>query len=360
MSSLIEFYKQVLDFANLHADTNGYVRSNGGEKSIITVENRLMVLPIREHFRSLTPDKEVFHPLAENTLTRLSKAMETYIYRLNGNLNTRFAELASELKFFCCSPKKQLNMTSAQLAIVRGVEGEEDTTADDSFEKFLMQQLGKNPSGAFLNIALARGGLYKGQKKSRVGFVTFPLYKKLKEDLGKPRKDSEFPTLKKKHLELLIQLHEAIFPGLDIPEEYNFGFESGIAPFFTTLMQTAGGVADALNLVLETFQSDFASEDFTPLNLSWRALLDNQPELSKLAKAAPNTETDAVYVGAQERQSAKAPTVAVQPEPVAAKPTPAAPAAPDVPFMGGPGGMTNQQAQPARGYGRPQANQTGR
>lgn len=347
---LNDFYKDVLDFANLHVDSNGYIRSNGGEKSIITVKNRLLVVPLREHMRTLTQDKEIFHPLAENTLTRLSEALETFIYRLNGNLNTRFAEVIWELKEFCCSPKRQLGLTPDQLKIIRSIQAEEESKEDSAFEKFLAQQIRENPSGSFLNITLARGAPFKGQKKSRVGFVSFPLYKKIKEDLLKPRSETVFGGISKKKLELILQLYEAIFPGLDIPEEYGYGFDSGIAPWFTTLMHTAAGVADSLNFITDSFGKEFASESLLPLNLKWKATFENQTELQKLSKTVPNTELDPVSESSDNRQKRT-----IQ-EPVA-KPTAT------VPFVGA--GRTqdiyrNQQQTQTNEFARPDPKLKGR
>lgn len=355
MINLIDFYKDVLQFANLHADEKGYVRSNGGEKSIITVQNRFLVIPIREQLRHLGPDKEVFHPLSEDTLSRMSEALGTYIYRLNGCLNTRFAETVWELKKFCTSPKKQQSLTPVQLGIIRNVQGEEETKEDNSFERFLAQQISKNPSSAFLTITMARGAVFKGQKKSRVGFVTFPLYRRIKEDLDKPRKDSEFEGLSKKNLEMLLQLYEAIFPGLDISEEYGYGFDTGIAPWFTTLMRTASGVADALNVVTEAFEADFSSDDFEPLNMKWKPTLDNPTEMQRLSRMVQNLEIDPVSVDAPAASAPAAPAVIT---PAVATPSPTG-----VPFMGGAAPAGPYRPTPAAapgGFARPAEQQKGR
>lgn len=355
---LVEFYQNVLAFANLHGDDKGYVRSNGGEKPIITVQTRWLVLPTRDQLRALTPDKEVFHPLGESSFTRISDALTTYIYRLNGALNTRFAETVWELHKFCTSPKKQVNMTPAQLKIIRNVTADEETKPDDSFSRFLAQQIAKNPSSAFVNITLGRGAMFRGQKKSRVGFVSFPLYRSIKEDLEKPRKESEFEGVSKKTLELVLQLYEAIFPGLDIPEEYGFGYETGLAPWFTTLMHTAGGLADSLNQVIEAFRDDFAADDFEPMNMKWLAVLQNQTEISRLSRMAQNTEIDPIMEGAPVPTHRQATHVTPA---VAATPEVAVPAAAKVPFFGGATGAAPYVAPTQQtGYGRPEAQQKGR
>lgn len=337
-SQLNLFYKEVLEFAGLFIDPKGYVRSKSGEKNIITVKDKLMVVPTRDHLRSLTDDKEVFHPLSENALTRIPEATSTFCYRATGLLNIRFAELIWELKKFCCSPKSQLNLTTEQIKIIRGVQGEEDSGSDTSFEKFIGQQLSKNPSEAFISIALARGAKFKGEKKSRVSFVTFPLYTAIKEDLLKPRNESSFPSLSKKKLTLLMTLYEAIFPGLDKAEEYGFGFESGIAPWFVTYMKTALGISDALNLVIETFSNVLIGEKLETIPLNWNKTLDDTGLLTKLAKSAPNTESE------------------LKPEPVLTPPAvqqPEVKKQPSVPFVGS--GATPQTVKQTPHVQQPQS-----
>lgn len=315
MSQLIEFYKDVLSLANLVPDEKGYIRATTKDKPIVTVENRLWVLPTQEHQTTLTSDKEIFHPLSENTILRLSKTMEVFTYRVNGALNTRFAELAFGLKNFCSSPAKQANISKAQLNIARSIQYEEEIrkeeTGIDPFLSFLLNQLSKNPSETFVNISLARGGFYKGVKKSRVGIVTFPFYRKLKEDEDKTKKESEIQNLSKKHIKLLIQIYEAIFPGLDISEEYNYACEGGPAPFFVTLMQSAGGLSDAMNLVLEAFENEDGFSELNSINMKWKKVVDSHNEMQRLSRFAPNTEVEQI----SEKQS-------LTPIPIETKPTP--------------------------------------
>ena len=47
MEKLVHFYKQVLDFAGMSVDENGFVHSFGVDRPVVTVEDKVMVIPTR-------------------------------------------------------------------------------------------------------------------------------------------------------------------------------------------------------------------------------------------------------------------------------------------------------------------------
>ena len=194
MQPLIDFYTQLMEFAGLRVDEKGFIHGESTEANIVQIDGKLLALPTRNQLSKLTPDVEIFHPLSEDTLVKMSKPLSAYIYRLNGKLNTRFAELMVELKNVACSPSKtvELSRHPERLEIVRNIEGTETTPEKDKeFLSFITSRLSEDPSRAFFHIALGRGGTYKGKKQSRVGYVSFPLYTALREDTEKPRKDAK-------------------------------------------------------------------------------------------------------------------------------------------------------------------------
>lgn len=308
MEKLVHFYKQVLDFAGMSVDENGFVHSFGVDRPVVTVEDKVMVIPTRTQLASLSDDKEVFHPLTEDVFLAMPKYLRTYLYRLNGVLNVRFAELLVELYNFVNSSAKDsaLSENPARLQILRNVQGTEASEKKtEEFVMFVAKQLSENPSGCFLEISAARGALYKGKKQARVGFTAFKLYHELKEDLTKLRKDAKFKNLCKENNQILVQLYEAIFPGLDQPEEYNWPYETGPYPFFTTILNTALRLAIELNRVTDAFEG-VSDTDLTPLPLDWVSTFEDKTELAKIGRMVGRLDNDVALVPAKEANTAGA------------------------------------------------------
>ena len=295
MQPLIDFYTQLMGFAGLRVDEKGFIHGESTEANIVQIDGKLLALPTRNQLSKLTSDVEIFHPLSEDTLVKMSKPLSAYIYRLNGKLNTRFAELMVELKNVACSPSKavELSRHPERLEIVRNIEGTETTPEKDKeFLSFITSRLTEDPSRAFFHIALGRGGMYKGKKQSRVGYVSFPLYTALREDMEKPRKDAKYKSLSKEHCKMIVQMYEAVFPELGVPEEYNYGYESGPYPFFSALMNTSLKLALALNRINEAFEDMFSLEDFEPLQLNWVKTFEDKELLGRLSKMVSNLDQD--------------------------------------------------------------------
>lgn len=292
MEPLLEFYKSVLSFAGLEVDENGFVHARGGDTPVITVGDKVMVIPTRNHLEKLATDKEYFHPLTEDPMVAMPKYLDVYAYRLNGALNVRFAELVIELYNLANSPARSAEMLEnpVRLEILKNVVGTEPTEKKtQEFLNFIVAQMKSKVSGAFLQITAGRGAIYKGRKQSRVGFTSFKLYTEVKKDITLLRKDVTHKNLSKENGEMFVQLYEAIFPGLDNAEEYNYGFESGPYPFFSTYLCTALKLAENLNRILEAFR-DVMGSDLDPLDLSWYAAFEDKANLGRLAKMVPRLD----------------------------------------------------------------------
>lgn len=299
MEALNRFYKDVLDFAGLKVNQKGLVLNENNEP-VIVGEGNMLVIPTRDQLVSLTEDKEVFHPLSEDTLVKMSKPLVEYQKYLNIELNVLFAALVNELIGIACSPSRNREMASNpdRLKILRSIEGKgSDSMTLEKNEKlltFIVKQLSKNPTGAFLHFTVRRGGEYKGQRQARVGYTSFDLYYQLKEDLKRLRKDSEFPALSGEQIGMITAIYETVFPGIEDREAYNYGYPSGPYPFFTTLLNTAGKLAEALNKVIYTFKGALSdTDDIKPMNMDWKEVFDDKDALNKLRYMVGNLDKDA-------------------------------------------------------------------
>lgn len=324
MDALNQFYADVLAFAGLHPDHKGVVLTESN-KPVILQGGAMMVLPYREQLLSLTDDKEVFHPLSEDTLVKMSKPLMEYQTCLNIELNVTFATIAMELAAIACSPARNREMAShpERLGVLRSIEakGSENLTMEknEKLLNWIVKMLSDNPTPFFV-FSARRGGEYKGERQTRTGYTSFSLYHKLKEDLNVARKDSQFPQLSKEQVGMLVQIYETVFPNIQDPEGYNFGYNSGAYPFFSTVLGTAHKLAEPLNRIIHIFQGTFSSEDDSkPLNLSWKEVFDDKEALNKLRYLVGNLDKTS--------ELEKGPARVETPKPApAAAPTPSAPA----------------------------------
>lgn len=295
MEKLIEFYHEILAFADLKADKEGHVVDSENTPVVVN-GGQMLVLPTRYQLTNLSVDKEVFHPLSEDTTAKITKGLTTYIYRLNGYLNTVFAMTLMELKNIVCSPalSKEMANYPARLAILKNIEGKFseklDSAKEEKFLKFIASRLSEDPSKAFFNFQPSRGGSYKGERMARTGYVSFEFYRALKEDLELPRSKSAFQGFTKDDLNLIIQIYEAIFPGLDKPEAYNYGFSTGPYPFFTTVLMTGLKLAQPLNDVIETFEGAFSEGVINPISLKWFKTFEDKELLGRLKYMVSNLD----------------------------------------------------------------------
>ncbi len=93
MENLVSFYEDVLALADFKTDENGFVHLSNTDGDIIKIDGKTLVIPTREQLRSLDNNKEVFHPLTEDTLVKMTKPMMTFTKYVNASLNVKLAEL---------------------------------------------------------------------------------------------------------------------------------------------------------------------------------------------------------------------------------------------------------------------------
>jgi hypothetical protein len=83
---------------------------------------------------------------------------------------------------------------------------------------------------------------------------------------------------------------EFIFPNIAVPEEYNYGSNSKLAPYLDTLLHTSLQLASKLNDILELYKQYFQKEDDIEsmmFNPEWEEVAQNLDLLSDLAKSIP-------------------------------------------------------------------------
>lgn len=286
---LIDFYNKVLNMGIMEADDKGVVRLIQEHKPAAMIGDRIIVIPTQEQISNLNENKEVFHPLAEDTIAGLSNVSKKLLERINFSLNVTFTQIVIYLHSLATTSSGKTNYTSEQMEILQGIKAQPKKELD--IMKALAGPFAKNPTNAFVEITLSRSGktLFRGERVSRVAYVSFPFYNELKKDIDKARKDSTL-GLTLEQVELMIEMYEAVFPNLDMPDEYNSGVGVVYAPFFTVLLKSAGSLFQAMMRLKVAFPDYIELTELTETDYGWLSILDNQEELRKLANQYPNLE----------------------------------------------------------------------
>ncbi len=296
MENLVSFYEDVLALADFKIDENGFVHLSNTDGDIIKIDGKTLVIPTREQLRSLDNNKEVFHPLTEDTLVKMTKPMMTFTKYVNASLNVKLAELFIGIRNLTHSTAIKNDITKHPellefLCNIKGGEASDKTS--NEFLKFIVKNIEEAPSKAFIEISLARGGMLNGQKFSRVGYVTFPLYKKVMTDIDKPRNQSEL-NLPKDSLLIIRDIYRAIFPELTVSQSsYDYGFENGPYPFFSTLLRTAKKLVMNINRAIDLCNLIWVNDVPTEkLPTNWIDKFEDKEQLSKIARLVPNLDSD--------------------------------------------------------------------
>lgn len=249
---LTEIYTSILRFAGLDVDDQGYVSMLYDEKrDPAFIDGLRIVLPLDYHLRNFNPkEKIIFHPLTENILRGESEVITKLKHFINVRLNFTIGIVSQALLNLVASPEFHSKLNPEQAELLTTITDSDDKTVTN-FISLMVAGIKTTPERLFTNIYLKRGGTFNGKRYSRAGIVTFPFYQNLKED--------KIDKIRVKDKETYKQLMEFIFPGLDQMEEYNFGSDSGVAPYLEALMRTSAKLASRLNDILILYK-DFIDE----------------------------------------------------------------------------------------------------
>lgn len=325
---ILSIYKSILKFAGLEADSQGFIRLVGDDsKDQFLVNGKALVLPTDEQLRKMdTSQKMVFHPLAESTIRGESPVIQKLKDTINTNLGLRFGYLGQELIRIVSSTAIQQRLNPEQAEVIIRIRDADDTSIVN-WNGVLRQLVVKRPTRGFLNVFLRRGGDYQGQKYSRVGITTFPFYKELQAG------EQDVAKIRKKDIPTFIQIHQAIFPEIDVDEAYNFGFRGQVAPFLCTLLITAAKLAFRMNEMVDMFKDYFEDADMIRSDVSWLSAIENADDLTALIRRIPLQEgNDGSLIPTESVQTASSPAaiptnqaVPTPPVPVPQAPAPVAP-----------------------------------
>jgi hypothetical protein len=315
---LTDFYTRVLRMGLMKVDDKGVIRLCQSHSPAVQIGEKIMVMPTPEQIRNLGDNKEVFHPLAEDTVAGLSNVTKKLLERINFSLNITFVGFAMQLYGVALASSAKNDFTAEQLDLLQGIKTQPKKEID--FLKVVKQRLSTHPTSAFVEITLSRSGsvLHRGERVSRIAMVNFPFYNELVKDLTKSRKESDL-DMSVDQVQMLKEIYETIFQNLDIAGEYNVGCGVRAAPFFTVLMKAARGLFTMLMRCQKVFP-EMALEDELDLDYDWLTVLDDAEAMRRLANQYPNLEVTKNPIE-KEVISSRAPELAPVPTQQASAPT---------------------------------------
>lgn len=324
-----EIYTNVLAFAGCEVSASGNITKVVGEHRIpYQIDQKPVVMPNKQNLANAV-NKIIFHPLREDTPRGESEVVKTLRQAINVRLNIIATTLAQNLVHLACSSGAQSNLNSEQLELVTSL-GDVDNKTFEHLLKIVANATKQDPAKTFVNLWLRRGGSIGNKRYGRVCFVTFPIYAALMED---PPGDKVFGVkLRQRDRDVLIKLHQFMFPNIREQDGYSVGVNSTEAPFFDALMRGAKGLAEPLQYLVDTYRDFIEDADSLDSNFDWCEPLQDIDSLHTLIMRIPSQPGCEGSMPEQEVAAAPAPAPVQQvqqvQQPVMMSPVPMMPAPP--------------------------------
>lgn len=251
MSGLIDFYQQVIENVGLSVDDEGYIYniSSEDDKIMITNDGKPMVLPTREHIKSIYSkdddgnpviSKSLFNPLNEDVVKGDSPSFKKLKIFIECRLNHVFYLICKGL-LILAENKNLQRKTSLEInkflasigeASGKGIKSVVDGKTIESWDKMYSNSL-KKPVGIF-NIVVKKQGKYEGETYNRLAILGSNLYDELLEI---DREGTAYDVkLRPKEFIVFRKLFEYMLPDLDENGTVNVGSNDDVSPAFISLV----------------------------------------------------------------------------------------------------------------------------
>lgn len=249
MSSLIDFYKQVIENLGLYVDEDGYIFNSEEDKIMITNDNKSMVLPTREHIKSVYTkndegeyviSKSLYNPLNEDVVKGDSpsfKKSKIFAERRLGHVFYLLGKallILAENKNLQRKTSLEINkfLASINEANSQGTKSIVDNKTIENWDKIYKNSL-KKPAGMF-TIVVKKQGKYEGETYNRLAILGSNLY----DELIAIEKEGTAYDVKLRHKEAVVfkLIFEYLLPDLDDNGTVNVGSNDDVSPAFITLM----------------------------------------------------------------------------------------------------------------------------
>jgi hypothetical protein len=292
--TLNEIYTAVLACAGMSVDSEGFISTKVGDKSLpALIDGKRMVLPTQFQLSNLKPDSAiVFHPLRENIMQGESPILNKLRKSIVVKLNYTFAIICQNLLDIIASTAVHHTLTPDQ-SMVLSIVTDVDKKTLEVFNKIQEYSCKDNFANPFVKIFLKKGGKVDDKTYSRAGIVSFPILEQLTD------KAIEAPcgiSMRVKDREGLIKLYNFIFTA----SNYSVGSNTQVAPYVDALMNATAGPAGRLNDLLILYSNLIEDSDKLIFNSDWVDAFVNIndfiPEIRKIPMQLGNGGNDHTLV----------------------------------------------------------------
>ena len=285
-STLNEFYEKVLLSTGLVVTEDGYVKAplRGRSKvsDNITFNGKTLVLPLRQHFDTMTDIidgkkeliKVIFNPLREDvikgdsdSLVKLKSMIEV---RLSHSLNNIFAAIIS----LALNKEKQKHMSlelTSLFASMKEAKNQNITNVIDEntlekFKKIASTLVVPSNTKGIIHFYLKKGGMLNNVKYNRLAMSSFPLY----DELDKYVKDGSVygVKLRPKDVKVFKIIYEYIFNNINVKDYYTFGSTDKNSPGFISLFKLYISIVERLNELISMLEFTDEIDEFAKMNLA--------------------------------------------------------------------------------------------
>lgn len=279
MKTLIDLYKSILSSAGLVTDSQGFVSSllpGSDTPKPFSVEAKRLVLPIPEQLQQPDWSNRIgFHPGLQNLTGGESRVMEKFRDRMNGYADFMFGMLLSDIAQLGVSEDMHKDLTPEQARYLGPF-----SEADAKFVKLITDLVATKrvtkKNYEFIRFSVIKGRAWRGQKRSRVAVMHFPLY----EALPKENKPATIlgHKLRIVDVKMLRAMYEFLFPGIQESGYYEVGSDSKIAPSLESLMTLYAKFIDSQNTAVSILEPVIKTSNALLIVNDWR---DDVADFSK-------------------------------------------------------------------------------
>ena len=305
--TLNEFYEKVLLSTGLIVTEDGYVKAplRGRSKvsDNITFKGKTLVLPLRQHFDTMTDIidgkkeliKVIFNPLKEDVIKgdseSLAKLKSMIEVRLSHSLNNIFNAIIS----LALNKEKQKHMSlelTSLFASMKEAKNQNITNVIDEntlekFKKIASALVVPSNTKGLIHFYLKKGGVVNNVKYNRLAISSFPMY----EELEKYVKDGSIygVKLRPKDVKVFKIIYEYIFNNINVKDYYTFGSTDKNSPGFISLFKLYISIVYRLNELISLLEFTDEIDEFAKMELHITSEdLDNIARFDRELAVIPN------------------------------------------------------------------------
>lgn len=313
--AMVGFYAAALDSLGVKCGTDGrlslVVPSEHGDIVTECMSNdKRVTLPTDELLRTGNWEGLIaFHPLSENMLHGESEIIQFLRKIIQFKLTGVAGILMEELVVLAADKERHAEMTPTQSEFLKNVP-----KADEKMVKYFNTIL-NNHLDQIVSIYLKRNGELAGSSYRRVASVAFPMYHELTTEGTKVYKTNVGSKERKAELAALF---EYVFPDPTSMDDWSFGSNADVAPYFHALLSVYVKIAKHLNKLIKRHASQLTDTTLAmKVDLKWAKDLDKLSEWRDAIPPLPGNKgasvsSQDVVSSTESRRAASAASVATQ------------------------------------------------